>query len=173
VLPPMMIGEPPSYRAIIAEQVEPEVTVAWQMLLNDRPLGWAKNTTRRRQDGVTDMDSRVHFDRLPLAEVAPPWLRSLTLPIQEAASLGLEAESKMEIDPLGHLIGFRSAVHLGEIQNVGIEFCNPAGRHGRRRVGAAGPLAQPACRPDLDRADVQPAASAQSADRSPVCQGRA
>jgi len=118
VLPPLMIGEPPSYRAIIAQQVEPEVTVEWKMLLNDRALGWATNTTRRRRDGVTDMDSRVHFDRLPLAEVAPPWLRSLTLPIQEAASLGLDAESKMEIDPLGHLIGFRSAVHLGEVQNI-------------------------------------------------------
>ena len=118
VVPPMMIGEPPSYRAIIAQQVEPEVTVAWEMLLNDRRLGWATNTTRRRPDGVTDMDSLVHFQRLPLAEVAPPWLRSLTLPIQEAASLGLDAESNMEIDPLGHLIGFQSAVHLGDVQNV-------------------------------------------------------
>lgn len=113
VLPPLRVGEPPSYRTILAAQKR-ESSVGWRMDFNGQPLGWALSTTSRGPGQVTEIRNHVHFDELPLRELAPAWLR----PMLPAARLEMEARSTMIIDPLDRLERFRSEVHLDPLEDA-------------------------------------------------------
>ena len=42
VLPPLQVGEPPSYRSVYAvDRDSPPEPICWEMLWNDQPMGWA------------------------------------------------------------------------------------------------------------------------------------
>jgi len=113
VLPPLRRGDPPSYQTIYEGSETADPPVAWQMNWNNQPLGWAVSRVTRDSAGMTEVDSRVQFDKVPLEEMSPALLRavvrSLVAPIGE---LEMQAHSRMEIDPLGRLAGFRSAVRV-------------------------------------------------------------
>jgi hypothetical protein len=127
ILPPMLPGQPPSLPAILeAQQTQPPV--GWDLILDERPLGWALSTTVPLADGNTEYRSRLHIDRLPLKQMTSGWLRALTqfpilsrvigsslvlLPI--ASKLQMDARSTMTIDPSGHLLSVYSTLRMDPV----------------------------------------------------------
>ena len=112
VLPPLQIGDPPNYRSVYASAPTdyPEY-VCWDMLWNERPMGWAKTAVWRAHSGVTEVTSLVHFDRVPIDELAPAWIRPvLRTAVEPIGTLAMDANSRLEIDPLGRLSGIYSRV---------------------------------------------------------------
>jgi hypothetical protein len=114
VVPPLLVGERPSD---VAEEVQPARTpVAWQLLLNDQPLGWASTDTVERPDRVVELRNRVHLDRLPLKETAP-WLARLLDPKGRDEQMSFDTDSLIEMAD-GRLLGFRTSVSFGELKDA-------------------------------------------------------
>src|SRR5215469_8329873 len=119
ILPSLVVGDPPTYRTILADRESRDAPVTWSISLNDAPLGWAEARNRVLDNGVTEMSSHVRISRLPLSEIAPGWMNSLMKLVagsQEWTELRLavDARSSLEIDPLGRPIGFYSRALLGD-----------------------------------------------------------
>lgn len=118
VLPSLLIGQPPSYRTIIAAGRD-EPPVGWRMSMGGRQLGWALSRTVPLPHEMTEIRSQVHFDELPLAEMTPDWLRSLLqLDNQPWAKFAMDTESVLVIDPLDRLSRFRSAVRFDALRDA-------------------------------------------------------
>lgn len=118
VLPPLVIGDPPSYRTILQAQRR-EPPVGWTMELDDRPLGWALCTTAPGPNGVTEIRSRVHFDKLPLNELAPFSVRFLLNMIdQPLAPVEMDVQSTLSINPLDRLERFESRLKLDPLKDA-------------------------------------------------------
>lgn len=118
ILPPLVVGDPPSYRTILADREQAEKPAGWMIYLDNQPLGWATSRPRLLDNGVTEFRSRVHLKRLPLEEITPGWMKSL-LQIVDSRELGqlamnVDIDGAMEIDPLGRPIGFNSKALFGE-----------------------------------------------------------
>ncbi len=112
VLPPLLVGEPPSFKTIV-EAGQSELPVGWQLAMQDRPVGWALTTITAQPDGLTEIASHVHFDELPLAQLAPAWLRSLLrLVDQSSLRQPMDARSVLFLDPLGRLTRFESTIGM-------------------------------------------------------------
>ncbi|MCC7086410.1 MAG: hypothetical protein IT427_15525 [Pirellulales bacterium] len=116
VVPPLQRGDPPNYQSMYSrsgnDQGDDE-PVAWDLTLNGKPLGWAVSKLVHIGTGVTEVRGRIHFDRIPLQEFSPTWTRIL----MEAIAIPVEGTqmdvfSSLEIDPLGHLTRFRSALRV-------------------------------------------------------------
>lgn len=119
ILPSLVVGDPPTYRTILEDQKARETPVAWSLALNDAPLGWAEARNRTLDSGVTEMRSHVRIRRLPLAEITPGWMSSLLKLLAGSREwseleLAVDAQSSLEIDPLGRPIGFYSRALLGD-----------------------------------------------------------
>ena len=119
ILPSLVVGDPPTYRTILADRETREAPVAWSISLNDAPLGWAEARNKVLDNGVTDMRSHVRISRLPLAEITPGWMNSLLKLLAGShewseLQLAVDAQSSLEIDPLGRPIGFYSRALLGD-----------------------------------------------------------
>ena len=112
-LPPLLKGDPPSYRTILQAQRR-QPLVAWKLKFNERRIGWALSTTVPLPKGLTEIRSRVHFDRLPLGELTQGWTRALLRLFDQSAvsKLQLDARSVMTIDSLDRLSGFNSLVRI-------------------------------------------------------------
>jgi hypothetical protein len=118
VLPPLLIGDPPSYGSIVEAQKH-NPPVGWRMSLSGRTLGWALSHTRPLPTGLTDLYGRVHFDTLPLEEMMPGWLRTLSRWIEQPADkLQMDARSVLTIDTLGRLAKFDSEVRLAPLKEA-------------------------------------------------------
>ncbi|MGD9721368.1 MAG: hypothetical protein AB7O59_09175 [Pirellulales bacterium] len=118
VLPPMRVGEPPSYRSILAES-QRQLPVCWSIHLEDRPIGWAANRLVRRADGISELHSRVYLQDLPLDELAPGWLANVLKPVlRDLGPLDIDKQSSLVVDPLGRLVGFESHVRIAEIRDA-------------------------------------------------------
>ncbi len=118
VLPPLVVGEPPSYATILEAQRR-EPPVGWRMNFNGRPLGWALCDTSEGYNGVTEIRTYVHFDSLPLEAMAPPWLRTLLKysggPIPPVE---VDVETTLSIDWTNRLERFESLLRLGSLQDA-------------------------------------------------------
>jgi hypothetical protein len=116
VLPPLERGEPPNLQTLYSQLDPDEASVSWDLLWNDRPIGWATSRAVRPLPNMLEIHSHVHFSRLPLEDMAPVWMRSV---LQSAGTsldhLRMDAFNRMEIDPLGRLTGFRSSIHLDHV----------------------------------------------------------
>jgi len=114
VIPPLVVGEPPSYRSIVAaEGRNPKgQQSAWILHWNDREVGWATTETKLGKQELTELQSRVHLGALALEELMP--LRLGALFDTQGGELSLDAESVVAVDPLGKLDSFWSRVSLGE-----------------------------------------------------------
>jgi hypothetical protein len=118
VLPSMRVGEPPSYQSILAESEE-QAPACWRIRLEDEPIGWAANKLHRRNDGITELYSRVYLRDLPLDELAPGWLANVLKPLlRDLGPLDIDKWSRMVVDPLGRLVGFESRVRIGDLHDV-------------------------------------------------------
>ena len=56
VLPPLLVGDPPTYRSAIPKVDE---IVCWRLEWNDQPMGWSASRTNEEVEGVKELDSRV------------------------------------------------------------------------------------------------------------------
>jgi len=114
VLPPLRLGDRPDYAAILGDEGK-HAPIGWRLSINDQPVGWALSTTHIQPSGLSEIESLVHFDRLPLSEFVPLGLRSL-LGMVDGAALNqpMEAASTLAIDPLHRLSRFESSVRLGD-----------------------------------------------------------
>ncbi len=111
ILPDLIVGPPPDLKALTTVGDQPRHT-RWTILVEEdriapgqyRSVGRVETTTRRKKDESTSMISDVWFDSGDLMRGTP-----------FAAGRGerLEVRSVVEVDPLGNLQYFRSAVRSG------------------------------------------------------------
>lgn len=112
ILPSLSPGSPPGYQALYTAENR-LVPVAWSVLWNDQPLGWAMSQSERTEEGEMEVQSLLHFDRLPIEEVLPAWTKMfLRHSFDPGASYALDARGHLSIDSLGNLKSFSSVVHL-------------------------------------------------------------
>jgi hypothetical protein len=120
VLPPLRRGQPPNYRSMYARSSEDkkEETVGWDLTLSGKPLGWAVSRLKTPEvtsasGKMTEVSSRIHFDRVPLAELSPSWMRiMLRTTADPIDDLQMDVFSTLTIDTLGHLEGFQSRLNV-------------------------------------------------------------
>lgn len=121
VLPPVLIGDPPSYRTIVGTTPdEPDDTpLKWHIYWNDHPAGIALTRMSRMSDDVTRLESELRLKGIPLAEAMPLGAGSLLKLLDDVPdTLTMQAASTFEIDPLGRLIGFDSSLELGSLRDA-------------------------------------------------------
>jgi hypothetical protein len=83
--------------------------MGWNVYLNDHRLGWALSEISQQSSGITEIHSLVHFDRLPLTELLPAYLRAIARASAHAAgSTEMEVESNLITNPLNQLVSFDS-----------------------------------------------------------------
>ena len=112
ILPTFLPGSPPGYQALYASGNR-LIPVAWTVLWDERPLGWATSDSHRTAEGGLIVESLLHFDRLPIDEMLPTWTKNLLRPLlPQQQSLSLDARGRMSIDPKGNLREFSSIVNL-------------------------------------------------------------
>ena len=84
ILPPFFAGEPPVYE--LAGSEIPRSPVAWYLYFDERRLGcaWSEiiqqstdTTEAHKSPETTEIHSVVHFDRLPIEEFLPIYLRAI------------------------------------------------------------------------------------------------
>jgi hypothetical protein len=88
----------------------------WWLTWNGQRIGWALAIVGKQTNGTHDIHSLIHCDRLPVEDL-------LTVPFQmmvrgitgglNTSGLGnveMNVESRLLLDPLNHLVDFRSAV---------------------------------------------------------------
>ncbi len=112
ILPTLNPGSPPGQQALYTSGAK-LVPVAWSVHWNERPVGWAMSLATRLDDGGLTVDSRLHFDRLPLDQVLPVWagllMRHVVHPGMAAT---FDATGRLDIDAAGRLRSFESRVSL-------------------------------------------------------------
>jgi len=112
ILPSLSPGSPPGYQAFYTSENR-LVPVAWTVLWNDQPLGWATSQSERTPEGGMEVKSLLHFDRLPINEVLPTWAKLLLRQsFDPGISYALDARGHLSIDPKGDLRSFSSVVSL-------------------------------------------------------------
>ncbi len=113
VLPPLLIGEPPSYQTILGAS-DRDPTVGWKILFDGRELGWSLSETSRMDSGMTEVASRVHLDELPSKPVrALGGLFGIRTDNAAAHPPSMDVETKLTIDLFGRLTHFISKTRLG------------------------------------------------------------
>lgn len=118
VLPPLRVGEPPSYGTIVRETID-SPPVCWTVRWHDRPIGWAASKAVRRKDGISDQFSRVYLGDFPWQEIAPGWMASVLQPVLSNLNLmDIDKKSTVVIDPLGRLVRFDSRVRIGSLTDA-------------------------------------------------------
>lgn len=121
VLPPVLVGTPPNYSAIISESEHiQEVPIGWKIYWDDELVGDATSVTRKSNHGVTEMTSTVELDNVPMAAATPLDLGNLAKLLNNnvPSTLSIRARSLFEVDPLGKLIGFESKLKLGLLREA-------------------------------------------------------
>ena len=112
ILPSLSPGSPPGYQAMYTSEAG-LIPVAWTVQWDDRPLGWAIAESQRTPLGGLLVDSRMHFDRLPLDEIVPAWTSLLVRKVlPKEGGLTFDASGRLTIDAAGELRSFMSIVNI-------------------------------------------------------------
>lgn len=109
IWPSLDVGRPPGYST-------DDPHTKWQLLLDDKPIGWAESTVEINAEGVKSLESEVFLDELPLSKLGPAWLLRLVDAPDSISQMSVR--SSVELDPLDRLIGVRTAVDLGSMHDV-------------------------------------------------------
>ncbi|NBW96202.1 MAG: hypothetical protein EBR28_05630 [Planctomycetia bacterium] len=119
ILPTLLPGSPPGYQALYASNNR-LIPVAWTVLWQDQPLGWAVSESHRAADESVTVKTSLHFDRLPLDKLLPSWTKPIVgRALERSAALAFDARGRLAIDPQGRLVAFSSVVDLpGGIDSV-------------------------------------------------------
>lgn len=128
ILPSLAPGSPPGYQAIYTSD-SGLIPVAWTVQWNDQPLGWAIAESQRTAAGGLLVDSRMHFDRLPLDEIVPAWTSLLVRKaLPKGGGLTFDAYGRLNIDAAGDLRSFMSVVNVpGSTEQVQLNGTVDAG----------------------------------------------
>lgn len=115
LLPPLLVGEPPTYRSTMPPADE---VIAWHIYWNDdkKPLGWAATKAIEAEGGMNEIRNRVVLEELPLGELLPEWIGRIFR--QRLGRLDLDAQTRIDIDPLGQLDGFSSTLRLSGLPHA-------------------------------------------------------
>ncbi len=111
ILPSLSPGSPPGYQAMYTADAG-LIPVAWTVQWRDRPLGWSIAESERTALGGLLVDSRMHFDRLPLDEIMPMWTSLLVRKAFPKDGLTFDARGRLTIDAAGDLRSFMSIVSV-------------------------------------------------------------
>jgi hypothetical protein len=111
ILPSLSPGSPPGYQAMYTAEAG-LIPVAWTVEWRDRPLGWSIAESERTALGGLLVDSRMHFDRLPLDEIMPTWTSLLVRKAFPKDGLTFDARGRLTIDAAGDLRSFMSIVSV-------------------------------------------------------------
>lgn len=119
IVPVFNQGLPPGHQALFASG-DRLIPVAWTVTWNERPLGWALSTAHRNEDGGLTVDTRLHFDHLPLDDMLPSWAGAMVRQMSRHDGLvTLDARGRLDIDAAGSLRKFASTVSMpGAAQEV-------------------------------------------------------
>lgn len=109
IWPSLDIGTPPGYGI-------DDPHTRWQLLLDDKPIGSAESIVSVDKEGVKRLTSDVYLEELPLERLGPSWLLRLVDAPQAISEM--RVHSTVELDPLDRLIGVRTAVDLGLMEDV-------------------------------------------------------
>lgn len=120
VLPPLIVGEPPSYRSILRQTKSGHSPArsAWKLYWNGREVGTAETRIELKENELTEIINEVHFDDLPIEEMTPLRMGAFVKSIRGNEKLPLDAQSRVSIDPLGQLEQFHSSVDFGGIKEA-------------------------------------------------------
>mgnify|MGYP005843039397 CR=1 FL=1 len=112
VLPPLVVGEPPSHQSVLEAQRH-EPPVGWRVELNGRPVGWAVSRAVEAPNELSEVLSRVHFEGFSIDELAPRWLRGLIGADESPlGSISAEVENTLVLDPLGRPLSFDCSIRF-------------------------------------------------------------
>lgn len=120
IVPSLLPGSPPGYQALYSSGNR-TMPVGWNVFWNGRPMGSAVSRARQTAEGGMVVDSLLRFDRLPIDEMLPSWIKMLVRRALEPdepgkhsplESMTLTSRGRLTIDPQGKLVSFRSAVDL-------------------------------------------------------------
>lgn len=119
LLPPLLVGDPPSFSTILDSQDEADIDVAWAMRLNGQFVGTATTQRRRHENDVTEILSEVRISAVRLSDFAPAWLGPLANLLGGTGDLPdftapMHASSSLLIDPLGRPAAFNARLTFGE-----------------------------------------------------------
>jgi hypothetical protein len=92
--------------------------VAWEILWNQRNVGWAASRTEAAAEGRWRLASRVRFERFPLRDLLPTFLRATGVVDDGLAALTMDLESSVWLDRQGQLDRFESSIRLAEMSDV-------------------------------------------------------
>lgn len=112
ILPSLGGNAPPGYQALYATNNQ-LVPVAWTVLWNEAPVGYAISRSERLPDQGLIVESLLHFDFIPLDEMVPAWVRMMAQTnMPQRVTLPFDARGSVSIDKQGQLRAFGSAVTL-------------------------------------------------------------
>ncbi len=105
IVPPLLPGSPPGYKAFYLQSDE-AIPVAWKVFWNDSQMGWAVTRSQATFSGGLLVTNRLQFDRIPLDEMLPPWMRLM-------ARQAFDALTDIRLNMIGHLL----INNAGELQS--------------------------------------------------------
>lgn len=111
ILPAWQPGAPPGHQALYASGSR-LVPVAWTVTCADEPVGWALTRLDRIENEGIQVDSRLHFDRLPWDKMLPDWATLLVRRLADEPFVSLDARGRLVIDEQGTLKAFSSVVSI-------------------------------------------------------------
>lgn len=89
------------------------IPVAWTVLWNDAPVGYAISRATRLPDRALEVDSVLHFDFMPLDEMLPLWLQSFVQPgMSRRITIPFDTRGTVVLDSRGSLKSFTSTVAI-------------------------------------------------------------
>ncbi|MBN1853415.1 MAG: hypothetical protein JW829_11850 [Pirellulales bacterium] len=107
ILAPLDQDEPPSYRHIPNDE-----RTCWRVFWDKRPIGWTASRVETGPDGTKEIHARLQINQLELNDVGTRWKKELEDLNIGLDLLDLDARSRIEIDPLGHLSALEARVRL-------------------------------------------------------------
>ena len=115
ILPSWQPGSPPGYQSLYGsgDRLGP---VGWTVQWNGSPLGWALAESTRGSDGGLEVESWLHFERLPVEQMLPSWAGTLVAGMLRNRGMAtFDARGRLSIDSAGELRAFRSAVSVADM----------------------------------------------------------
>lgn len=123
LLPPLLVGDPPSFSSILESSDESDRNVSWTIRANGNLVGTATTSHRRLDTGAAEIASDVRLKEIRLADVSPPWLSPLARLFgadDEAPefTLPLTATSSLILDPLGRPTNLQVRFIAGDLAGM-------------------------------------------------------
>ncbi|MBW3600024.1 MAG: hypothetical protein KY475_22475 [Planctomycetes bacterium] len=122
VLPPLVGGQRPDYRATLAEAPKSPPPVVWRVLWDEEAIGFAATRVRPAPGGRAEMRSLVRFEQLDVKKVLKQMLGALSvlLPSLGGEDLRLEmtVASRLHFDSQQALETLETSIAVAEMPHV-------------------------------------------------------